>query len=61
MTTKHILVVDDDRIVAETLCLIFQKQGFEASAAYSADEGLQMARRLRPQLVSAADWNWWKT
>lgn len=51
MTTEHILVVDDDRIVAETLCLIFQKQGFEASAAYSADEGMQLARRLRPRLV----------
>jgi DNA-binding NtrC family response regulator len=51
MMTDHILVVDDDRIVAETLCLIFQKQGFTASAAYSADEGMQMARKLHPQLV----------
>jgi DNA-binding response OmpR family regulator len=49
--TDHILIVDDDRLVADTLCLIFQKQGFEASAAYSADEGLSMARVLRPQLL----------
>ncbi len=49
--TDHILIVDDDQLIADTLCLIFQKNGFEASTAYSADEGLQMARRLRPQLL----------
>jgi len=49
--TDHILIVDDDRLVADTLCLIFQKHGFAASVAYSADEGLELARALRPQLL----------
>ena len=49
--TDHILIVDDDEIVADTLCNIFQENGFEATATYSADEGLTMARKIRPRLL----------
>ena len=49
--TDHILIVDDDETVADTLCNIFQENGFEASATYSADEGLMMARKIRPRLL----------
>ena len=49
--TDHILVVDDDQMVADMLCLTFEQNGFKASAAYSADEGLAMARRFRPRLL----------
>ena len=49
--TDHILVVDDDQMVADMLCLVFQQNGFKASAAYSADEGLVMARELKPKLL----------
>jgi DNA-binding response OmpR family regulator len=49
--TDHILVVDDDQMVADMLCLVFQQNGFKASAAYSADEGLAMARELKPRLL----------
>jgi DNA-binding response OmpR family regulator len=47
----HVLIVDDDATVAETLCRIFQDNGFESSAAYSADEGLARARKIRPRLL----------
>jgi DNA-binding response OmpR family regulator len=49
--TDHVLIVDDNEIVADTLCHIFQKNGFEASAAYSANEGLMRARTIRPRLL----------
>lgn len=48
---QRILVVDDDHLVADTLALIFVKSGFEARAAYSADEALESARVFNPHLL----------
>lgn len=48
---KRVLVVDDDRLVADTLTLIFEKSGFKAKAAYSADQGLECSREFVPNLL----------
>jgi CheY-like chemotaxis protein len=48
---KRVLVVDDDRLVADTLTLIFEKNGFHAKAAYSADEALHRSREFVPNLL----------
>jgi CheY-like chemotaxis protein len=48
---QRVLVVDDDHLVADTLTLIFGKNGFEATAAYSADQGLERAREFSPDLL----------
>lgn len=48
---RRVLVVDDDRLVAETLALIFAKSGFESRAAYSAGEALECARQSTPDLL----------
>ena len=37
---KKILVVDDERLIADTLTSILIGSGFEASAAYSAQEAM---------------------
>lgn len=51
-----VLVVDDERLVADTLSLIFQRAGFETHAAYSAAEALQVASVHAPDmLVSDVD------
>ncbi len=47
----RVLVVDDDRLVADTLTLIFEKSGFAAKAAYSADEALDCSREFTPDLL----------
>jgi DNA-binding response OmpR family regulator len=47
----RILVVDDERLVADTLGLIFRKHGFEAKVAYSADSALDCARNFSPDLL----------
>jgi len=44
-------VVDDDKLVADTLSLIFRANGFEAEACYSAAEGLELARTYDPKLI----------
>jgi len=48
---KRVLVVDDDCLVADTLTLIFEKSGFKAKAAYSADQGLECSREFEPNLL----------
>ena len=44
---QRVLVVDDDKLVADTLSLVFRANGFEAEACYSAAEGLERARTYR--------------
>lgn len=51
ITMQRILVVDDDRLVADTLALIFVKSGFEARAVYSADQALESSRVFHPNLL----------
>ncbi len=49
---KHrVLVVDDDHLVADTLNLVFQANGYESEAVYSAAEGLDRARSFNPGLL----------
>ena len=48
---KRVLVVDDDRLVADTLCLIYKVNGFDSEARYSAAAGLERARSFAPNLL----------
>jgi CheY-like chemotaxis protein len=48
---QRILVIDDDRLVADTLSLVFAANGFEAEARYSAAAGMERARSFGPELV----------
>jgi CheY-like chemotaxis protein len=48
---QRVLIVDDDRLVADTLTLIFEKSGFEARATYSAEEALECALEFFPHLL----------
>ena len=47
----NILIVDDERLIADTLAIIFRRAGFKAYTAYSGLDGLEAARRFRPSLV----------
>ncbi len=51
MSKLRVLIVDDERPVADSLRLIFQKYGFEAEVAYTPDDGLARARFLQPHLL----------
>jgi CheY-like chemotaxis protein len=51
MLPKRILVVDDERVIADTLSEIFRKIGYEAFTAYNGQHGLEAARKLAPNLV----------
>lgn len=47
----RVLVVDDDRLVADTLSLIYNANGYECEARYSAADGFARAKDFSPALV----------
>src|SRR5271170_1521895 len=46
-----VLVVDDERIIADTLSMILSRSGFSTMTAYDGLEGLEIAQSVRPDLV----------
>jgi|SRR5579863_212549 len=48
---RTVLVIDDDRVLADTLSEILRRHGFRPVALYSGEEGLELAKRFRPDVV----------
>ena len=48
---KRVLVVDDEHLTADTLGIIFRKQGFDTRVAYTVDDALAFASTFRPSLI----------
>ncbi|HEY1768517.1 MAG TPA: response regulator [Terracidiphilus sp.] len=48
---QKILVVDDERNVADTLCTILSGNGYECRAAYSAEESIGVMAHWQPALA----------
>lgn len=46
-----VLVVDDEHVIADTLAIILNQSGFEATAVYSGNEAVAHARKITPDLV----------
>lgn len=52
MTPKQrILIVDDDVQVVDTLETLLQSVGYETLHAYRSDEGMELARTAKPDLM----------
>jgi DNA-binding response OmpR family regulator len=51
MSAARILIVDDERMIADTLSAIFRGAGYETYTAYDGRMGLDAARTLSPELV----------
>jgi len=47
----RVLVVDDERVIADTLATILNQNGFEASAVYTGTAAVDSARSSHPDLV----------
>jgi len=47
----RILVVDDEKVIADTIVQILNRNGFIAEAAYGGEEAIEKARRHCPELV----------
>ena len=46
-----VLVIDDDRVLADTLAEILRKHGFRPVALYSGEEAVELAERFSPDIV----------
>lgn len=48
---RRIFVVDDEQVIADTLCAILRCSGYEARAFYEAESVLRVCEDVRPDLV----------
>jgi DNA-binding NtrC family response regulator len=46
-----VLVIDDDRVLADTLAEILRKHGYRPVALYSGEEAVELAQRFRPDVI----------
>ena len=46
-----VLVADDERVIADTLAIILNQSGFQATAVYSGEKAVETARTLEPDMV----------
>jgi DNA-binding NtrC family response regulator len=46
-----LLVVDDERSIANTLAAIFQNKGYAVASRYCASDGIAAAKSMRPHLL----------
>lgn len=51
MSTKKILIVDDEPDLVETVRFPLEAEGFEVLVAGNGEEGLALARKERPDLI----------
>ena len=55
MTVKtakpKVLVGDDERVIADTLAIILNQNGFDASAVYTGTAAVERARSVKPDLI----------
>ena len=47
----RVLMVDDERVIADTLAIILNQNGFTATAVYSGTVAIEKARSERPDLI----------
>lgn len=45
------MIVDDERVIADTLSMIFSRSGFEVSTAYSGEEAVKLAGTVKPHVL----------
>ena len=51
MDKKKVLIVDDEKDLVETVVFQLQEAGYEVISAYDGQEGLDKARKVKPDLI----------
>jgi CheY-like chemotaxis protein len=46
-----VLVVDDERVIADTLAIILNQHGYDAAAVYTGTGAVERARAVKPDLI----------
>ena len=48
---KKVLIVDDEQDIVESLKFVLEVADFDCYCAYNGEEGLNMARKISPDLI----------
>lgn len=48
-----VLIVDDQRLIADTLEIVLKKNGYVATTCYSGEDAIAILPKLKPHIVSA--------
>jgi two-component system alkaline phosphatase synthesis response regulator PhoP len=48
---KHILVIDDDVQLVDTVKTLLEAVGYQVSFAYQGEKGIELARKSKPDLI----------
>lgn len=48
---RRVIVLDDEKVIANTLALILNRSGYEARAVYTGEAAVQTARELSPDFL----------
>lgn len=48
---KHIMIIDDDVQLVDTVKTLLESVGYEISFAYQAEKGMEQARENKPDLI----------
>ncbi|MBV8205341.1 MAG: response regulator [Acidobacteria bacterium] len=46
-----VLVIDDERVIADTLAIILNQHGYDAAPVYTGTDAVERARAVRPDLI----------
>jgi DNA-binding response OmpR family regulator len=46
-----VLVVDDERVIADTLSVILSRNGFSTHTAYEGESAIELARTVKPDML----------
>src|ERR1700679_2419561 len=49
----RVIVVDDEKVIANTLAIILNNAGFEARAAFCGEEAIELTKNFSPDLMIA--------
>ena len=49
-----VLVVDDERVIADTLSVILSRSGFSVATAYEGESALELAKVTLPDMVTVS-------
>jgi CheY-like chemotaxis protein len=50
-TKPTVLIADDERVIADTLAIILNQHGFQATAVYSGERAVEMAQKIKPNMI----------
>lgn len=48
---KRVLIVDDERVIADSLAFILNASGYQTEVAYSGEDAVELAAKLKPDVL----------